>query len=348
MGAAAASIAAPIVGGLIGQDRSSGDRAAAMGANRDALAAMQGVSLPDVEKQKILLQKYALQGTLSPEEMQTLSLGPSAMENISLPPELKADQMAGLQSLKEQVDAGGLTPEQQAQYAKLQRGVAAQQQAEQAGILQQLAARGVAGSGQELAARLAASQAAANREQEQAQDLAAQAFNQKQAALQNMANLAGNISTQQFGQQSSIASAKDLINKFNTTNAQNVLAANVQNRNQAQAANLNAAQNVSNANVDTSNKQEQYNKGLLQQNFENQMKRATGVAGAESRLAGALNDNANATSNMWSSIGSGAGSGVMGAKKAGLFNFAPSEGSSDASVGSAGTRFGNYATNGEP
>lgn len=334
MGAAAASIAAPIVGGLIGQDRSSGDRAAAMGAQRDALSALQNVQLPDIEQQKLLLQKYALQGTLSPEEMQTLSLGPSAMESINLPPELKADQMAGLQALKQQVDAGGLTPEQQAQYAKLQRGVAAQQQAEQAGILQQLAARGVAGSGQELAARLAASQAAANREQEQAQDLAAQAFNQKQAALQNMANLAGNISNQQFGQQSSIASAKDLINKFNTTNAQNVLATNVQNRNQAQAANLNAAQNISNANVDTANRQQQYNKGLLQQQFDNSMRRAGAVAGQEQNLAGALNNNANATSSMWSNMGSGVSGGIMGAQRYGLFGNKPT--TEDSSGGGSG------------
>jgi hypothetical protein len=88
--------------------------------------------------------------------------------------------------------------------------------------------------------------------------------------------LGGQMGQQQFQNAAQIAQAKDLINKFNAQNLQQVSQTNVEARNAAQLANAQAKQNIAGQNVGLSNEAQKYNLGLAQQNYQNQMARATG------------------------------------------------------------------------
>jgi hypothetical protein len=52
-----------------------------------------------------------------------------------------------------------------------------------------------------------------------------------------------------------------------------------------QSQNLGARQAIANQAAATRNQQEMYNKGLIQQKFQNELSRATGVSGAQTNLA---------------------------------------------------------------
>ena len=79
-----------------------------------------------------------------------------------------------------------------------------------------MAQRGVGGSGVELAARLGANQASADRMSRESDTLVQQAQQRAMDAMMNQANLGGQIRSQDYGEQSNLASARDAMNKFNT------------------------------------------------------------------------------------------------------------------------------------
>lgn len=269
---------AQLLGGLAGQnakknaardlDRLGKERAALFGA----------IDTPDIEDQELALEQLALMGELDPEMLQALDLGPTAMEDVAVDPRLVETQMDALAQLA-QLSEGGLTEADLAAIEQTRRSVDAAENARQESILQEMQQRGQGGAGAELAARLASSQGAADRQNQASLDISQQAQNRALQALAEGANLAGSVRGQEFGEQSDIARARDLINQFNVSNRQNVANQNVGARNQAQAANLAARQAIADQNVALRNQQQMYNKQLLQQEFDNRMRRAQGMAG---------------------------------------------------------------------
>jgi hypothetical protein len=136
------------------------------------------------------------------------------------------------------------------------------------------------GSGLELMAQLQNQQEAATRQSSRDLDVAAMAQERALQALQQAGAMGGQINQQQFAQQQAIADSKNEIAKFNAANQQQVGLTNTAANNQAQAANLENKQKIANANVDLGNQQQQFNKGLAQQNFQNQMAITQGKTGA--------------------------------------------------------------------
>lgn len=300
---------ASIGGSLIGNAASSGDRDAAAQAQADAANQIKNVNVPAVDQMKIALQKYQSAGTLTPEMENTINQGASQMQGISTDPRLKVAQMNALQSLQKQ-GSGGLTAKDMEALDQSRRSISQDENSREQSILQDMQQRGVGGAGAELAAKLSSSQGAADRGSQQSDSLNAMAQQNALQAIANAGNLAGSQQGQDFSQQSQIAQAQDAISRFNAANQQNIEGTNVGARNQAQLANLSNAQALSNQNTGVANQQEQYNKGLYQQNFNNQMQKAQGVAGADNQHAQQLNANANATSGMWSGIGQGVNSAI--------------------------------------
>lgn len=232
------------------------------------LKRLDAINLPDEEKMRIALESPELVGLLTAEQ-----LGPSAMEGIQLDPRLQQAQMEALSYLKEKGQAP-IGEEERIQFDQFRRKAAGDEQARQASILQGMAQRGNLDSGAQLAAQLSSSQASTNRAAEEGDRLALAAIQAKRQAIGDRANLAGNISQQQFGQKSQIASAKDIIDRFNTQNRQSI-----------QGANLAARQSIADRGVDTRNQQQMYNAGLEQQRFLNEMSKAGATTGAMQNLA---------------------------------------------------------------
>lgn len=293
-----------LIGPIIGQQTAQNQLDAANSARQQALQQYMGLSAPDVASQQVNFQNYQNAGNLSPEMMQALQMGQTAMGGIQTDPRLAQAQMSALNQLS-QTGQMGMTPAEAAALADANRTAQAQAQAKSGQITDLMARRGMGGSGAELASQLQNAQSAADRASQQSGQVAQNAQQNALAAIAQSGGLAGQIQGQQFGQQAEIARAKDYINQFNTMNAQNVQGQNVNASNQAALRNLLNQQNLMNQNTQLGNQQQQYNKQLLQQQFNNQMGLASGRAGQYQGIAQANQQNAANTANMYAGMGQG-------------------------------------------
>ena len=246
----------------------SGARDAAAASMQEVLKRLDAVDLPDIEKQKLILEAPELLELLSPEQMSD-----SEFQNIKTNPELLSTQMEALGQMKEMTEAG-FAPEDMAKFRSMQRDSGSAEQARQKSILADMAARGAGGSGMELAARLQSSQGSANRAAESGDRLAIAAADARRAALSQAGQMAGNIRGQAFGEQAQKAGAQDAIAQFNTMQ-----------RSQANQRNVAERQRMGEQRVALANQQQTYNKGLQQQQFQNKMAKAGAAGGALSNMA---------------------------------------------------------------
>lgn len=242
-----------------------------------AVRELEKLGVPSIEAQRIVLEEPEL--VLSTLEDR---LGPSAFEDITVDPRLQEAELDALSALQ-QAGEEGFTAEDKARQEALRSQIARDEQARQASILQQMAQRGALDSGAQLAAQLGSSQAATQRASEEAIQMAGQQASARRNALAQAANLAGQMGQRQFGQQAQQAQARDAIQQFNAAvSARDTAARQQQAQQRAQLA----------------NQQEMYNKGLIQQNFQNQLAKATGMTGAlnnqaqQAMQAGAMQANA--------------------------------------------------------
>ena len=266
--------------GYLGNQQAGQAQADAIGRANDIINA---VPLPVLQKYYPELYKQVVE--LVPEAETAVRLGPSAMENVNVDPKLMQAQMNALSKLQEVGEGGGMTATDRARLARIQMENDAALKGQQGAIMQNLATRGLSGGMSEMVGRQLAAQEAANRQAQQGMDVKAQAEQRALDAIMQSGQLGGQIGQQQFAQQSQIAQAKDLINKFNAQNLQDVGSRNVQGRNQAQEWNAQKRQNVANQNVGLGNQAQMYNLNLPQQNFQNQLGRATGQATGITNLA---------------------------------------------------------------
>ena len=239
-----------------------------------ANAIVNSVPLPVLQKYYPELYKEVV--ALVPEAEQAVTLGPSAMEGVKTDPALRQAQMNALSRIQQIADEGGMTATDKARLAQIQGEQNAALKGQTGAIMQNLATRGMSGGMSELVARQLAAQEGANRAAQQGLDVKAQAEQRALQALMQSGQLGGQMESQQFNQASQVAQARDLINKFNAQNLQNVQSTNVQARNQAQATNAQNRQNIANQNTGLQNQAQMYNLSIPQQNFQNQLGRATG------------------------------------------------------------------------
>lgn len=304
------SVVAPILGGLIGQDQARGARTNAENDAKSALATYQNIQLPDIEKMRLALEQYQNAGSLTPTSEAASLLGGTNLSNIQQDPKYNQYTMAALQKMAD-VSQNGLPEMDRAQLQQILNSTAQQNQASQKQILENRAARGMGGSGDELAAQLQAAQSGTNKASQDAMQLAALAAQRKMDATSNLGQMVNTAQNADYQRQAQLQAQKDAIAQFNSQQQQGVNQRNTSAQNAAQAANLQNRQNISNSNTDLRNQQQANNKNLEQTNFNNAMQRASGVSQGYNNMSNLNSANANATANMWSQIGSGAG-GIMG------------------------------------
>lgn len=297
------------VGGIVGADQARSQARDAEQARKRALRQYSEIQIPELAAQELDLYLPEYLGGYDPTMEEQALLGESAMEGIALDPQMRQAQMQALQQLAE-IGQAGLTPEDMAAMRSMQRQVAGSEQSRQADIMQDMARRGMGGSGLELAARLSSSQAASQRESELADQLAQQAQARALQGITQAGTLGGQLRSQEFGEQSDIARAKDVISQFNVQNQQQVRQRNIEAQRQAQLRNLQEQQRLSEQAMGIKNYQQEANKGLLQNQFSNQMQLAAARAGQYGGQATAADAAAGRTANMWAGIGQGVGQGV--------------------------------------
>lgn len=258
----------------------------------DALASLQ---TPDVAAMQLELEQLVQQGVLTPEEAQTYLQEASKTADIQTNPALRQAQMDALASMQE-IGEGGLTASDKAALSGIQSQEQTASRGAREAIIADAQAKGMGGSGLELMAQLKNQQDAATRQSQRDLDVAGMAQDRALQAIQAAGQMGGNIQQQDFGQQFQQGQAQDAINQFNTQNMNQVGMVNTKAANDAAATNLQNKQRIADANTTTRNTQQQYNKQLAQQDFDNRYKRAGGTASAYQNLAGQYN--ANAAQNM--------------------------------------------------
>ncbi len=235
---------------------------------REAVERLEAVGIPTVEAQRIALQDPELVGLLEAEQ-----LAESEMGNIAVDPRMREAQMSALEEMSG-LARTGLGAEDRAAYNDLRRGAASAAQAQQATAIQNASASGTLDSGSNLMAQLNAGQQQANRMSSEGDRLAANASAARREALSQKANLATQLGAQDFSQKSQVAQSADAINRFNSQNRQDV-------NNQ----NLASRQTISNQANANRNNEQMHNKALLQQDYQNRIQKAGGVAQATQSLA---------------------------------------------------------------
>jgi len=254
--------------GLTDTGAAKGYADASAAAMREAAKRLENVNLPDIEKMKLILEAPNLVGELTPEQ-----LGRTELEGISLDPRLREAQMAALNQLTQRGQEG-MTEEDRIIFRQFMDQAGAEQKSDLANIQSAMQQRGMADSGTNLAAQLQAQQAGAQAAQQRSAQMAQASIQAKQNALAQAAQAAGQMEQQQFGRQSQVRSAQDVINQFNAANRQNVAAQNLGQR-----------QRIAEQGSALRNQEQMFNKNLEQQQFENEMRKAGGLSQASSNMA---------------------------------------------------------------
>lgn len=305
------SVAANVGGGLLAREMSREDNEAYKRAINEAFLMLQNVPLPDTEKMRLALESPQVQGIIQPYMRTAEEMGPTALESVSTDPRLRQAQLDALETLSK-MGQEGLTAEDRMALNQVRRQVAADDQSRQQAILERMAQRGVGGSGMELAAKLSSSQSAADRAGQESDRLLAMAQRRMLEGVTQAGDLGGRIRSQDYGEQSDAARAKDAIAQFNLQQRASTQAANIGALNDAQLRNLMEQQRIHEVGIGTRNAQQQYNKELLQRHFENEMIKNQAMANARIGQAGMHRDQAQQTAAMWQGIGSSLGQGITG------------------------------------
>lgn len=243
------------------------------------------LQLPNPADQRAAFQQLSSAGTLTPQLETQINQSNTAMQQIQTNAQTQAAQQNALNSLQQTGYQGGLNLQDRATIADAQSQNAQNAAGVNGALTQQLAQRGALNSGVGIAAQLSNNQNQVNANANASLNQAAQAQGRALTAIQGAGTLAGQMSAQDFQQQAQVAQAQDAINRFNTTNLQNVQQRNVASQNAAQAANLGNAQNILNSNVGITNAGITNNQNLNQAQYGDQVQQLQGATGASNQQA---------------------------------------------------------------
>jgi len=176
-------------------------------------------------------------------------LGQTAFTGVQADPAMVAAQQQALQRTQQVANEGYTQTDRDAMQQQL-RDAARYEQGQRQSLQQDAQARGMGGSGFNIQSQLAAQQAGADRATETATDMAIEGRNRSQQANQQVAQMAGGMRDQGFGEQATRAGATDQYGQWRANtqgqdfaNLQAARAGTVAQQQQA-AADLEATENL--------------------------------------------------------------------------------------------------------
>lgn len=303
------SVAAPVIGGLMGNLMGAGDRAAAKKAMKQAYAELQKVGMPPDLSGPLILEEFKKAGILTPELEEDLNLAQTEFVNIKEDPNLKNTQLEALNRFKGQMQ-GGLAGDERATLNQINRETAQNVEAKRQQILLDQQRQGMGGSGNSLIAQLQASQAGAEMASQQGDSLMKLIAERVRSGAQDSAQLSGQMRDQDYTRQRDRAAALDARNQFQYTNSMARNARNIQAKNQAQAANLDNAQTVMNANTNLRNNEQARQRQEQGNYWDKKMSYGSALANAKLGQASNYQAQADRTGAQYSGIGQGVGQGL--------------------------------------
>lgn len=315
---------------------------------QQALNAYNNAIVPTTASETVNdLPMESVQGTVNPNPIAVANQTPSAYNNISLDPATRAAQMAALGQYTDIANAGGLDANAKLALQQTIDATNAQDQGAQGAIMNSARAMGQGGGDFALTQRAIESQGASNTGATQGLEAAAEAEANREAALNAMSNIGGSVNASDYAQAANKAASTNTINATNTaaTNAANT--GNVTNAINAGEFNTNTAQGVNAANTTAGQNKVYYNAGLPQQQFNNELAKAGGIAGVSGAQANASQAATNANNAMTGSLLGAAGTvagaavgGPVGAAVGSQLGKAAAPRSNDASAGTTNVAHG--------
>lgn len=244
-----------------------------------AYDAFNAIQTPELKDLQIQLDKYVSAGRLTPEQAEAELLQSNAFNDIVTDPALAGAQKQALLALQEIGTQGGITAIDRARLADITSEQNQIARGRNEAIMQQARQRGMGGSDISTVNQLLSEQAAADRAAQRGTDVAAEAQARALQALMASGQTAGQIRGQEFGEQAAKAEAANAIDLFNKQTLNQTNLYNIDAANRAQAANLANEQVIANANVGQSTAEKQFNVQQRQQQFANELAKASGKAG---------------------------------------------------------------------
>ena len=305
-GMAIASVAAPVVGGLVGNLMGSGDRKRQRAMIARAMAELDAVGTPPDLSKELIFKELQRAGILTPELEQEITVAESEVAKIKEDSSLRDTQKQALEKIKQQASTG-LTAEDRASLNQVRGEVQRDSEAKRQQIMQSMQSRGMGGSGAELMAALQGAQGAADQAATGSDAIMAQAQQRALQALGESGRMAGDIRTQDFGVESTRAQALDERNRMLAQNSVARQSSNVGRLNQAQQMNLQEQQRIQDVNTQMANQEklrQNQEKGNL---WDRQMAIASARSNAATGQASQYGGLAKQTQQMGSTIGSGVG-----------------------------------------
>lgn len=305
----AATVAAPIIGGLVGNIAAQGDRDKQRAAMKAALSELNKIGTPPDLSKEILLQELQRQGVYTPQMEEEIAVAESELGQLQEDPTLREAGVSALRMMQQRAKTG-LSSEDRAALNQVRQEVQRDSEAKRQQILQQMQSRGMAGSGQELAMQLQAAQGAADQAAAGSDQLMSQAQQRALAALGQSSDMASRMRGQDFDVSSSKARAIDERNRFLAENSMSRQSRNVSTMNQAQQANLAEQQRIADYNTQMKN-QEMLRQNQAQRDlFQDKLNLASAKSGAQTGQANFYGQQAQQTAQQFAGMGSAIGGGI--------------------------------------
>jgi hypothetical protein len=293
-------------------NKSAAERAEML--QNQALQDWIAINIPDPKDQQLALQDFVSQGKLNPKLENSIKADPSAFKSVVTDFSQKNAQTRALSELEKVGYEGGLRLQDKAALQDAMMETQDKERGNRLAIGQEMSRRGLGGSGFELASKLEGQQGAADRNSRASLDIASRAQDRALQSIMNAGDMASKYRSQDFSEKSAKAAADDKINLFNTTNMQDIQQRNIASQNQAAAQNLAEQQRLADTNVKQNNYEQEHNRNLLQQNFDNEVKKTAGKTGQIGALANNTIQQGQNLGNLYSNIGQGiAGAGTAAA-----------------------------------
>jgi hypothetical protein len=297
---------ASILGGVIGNIASEGDRNAAAAAQKKAAAEIAKLGAgPDLAKQ-IYLREFKSAGVLTPELEKAVDQGVSKVAQIQEDPRFKKAQMEALAGIQQR-GRTGFTAEERAQLSQERAAAERSAEAKRQQILSGLRARGALDSGAGIAAQLQSADELAAQQQAAAERGSASASQRALQAMMQGGELAGRVRGQEFDVSRTKAGAEDEFQRFNIQNRMAQEQRRVGMENQTRQYNLGQQQQLMNMNIQQQNAEMMRQRQAQQEMYNNQVRLAQLRAGTYGQQAAQAQQQAAQTQQGWAQMGSAVG-----------------------------------------
>ncbi len=302
---------ASLAGGLIGGSKASAEAEKAMALLDSAMERIRNLNVPDTTKE-IIYQQFMSVGDFTPQQLNKTIEENAPLALITEDPKNRLRQESTFNQVQ-QLTQTGLGAQDKLAMEQARRQASQDALSKMASIESEAKRRGQFGGGQALALKAQAAQSSADRQAMENMQAAANASQNRQAALKNAYEMASGMRATDLGTEEKNVSARNLRDEMMMKYASNRELQNKSWQEEANRARRESMQQASDKNVARSQAESlrRFHEAPMEQ-FRLNMSKEQALANLMQGKANAHSALGGAKAQMWSQIGSGVGGAMMG------------------------------------